>query len=151
MGDDLVAPARELYRVAACGETGEVPERFNRALVDAHCVTLRALYGRYRERWLNVAMPFIAALRPKDVSPRVGYPLGGGDLLSALAVFPDAEDNDPLARARGRRGAHRQHLADPPEGRALAVNDLNLRKLLGLSYSNTINLGRGSARGFPAR
>ena len=36
-GDDLVAPARELYRVAACGEAGEVPERFKRAMVDAHC------------------------------------------------------------------------------------------------------------------
>src|SRR6185503_3164215 len=34
----------------------------------------------------------IAELRPHDLTTTVVYPFGGGDLLSALAVFPDATD-----------------------------------------------------------
>jgi hypothetical protein len=85
-GADLIAPALTLFRVAACGESGEVPARFDRALVDAHCKALRALYDRYRTRWLALAGPFIAGLRPSGLPPRVVYPFGGGDLLGALAV-----------------------------------------------------------------
>jgi hypothetical protein len=148
-GDDLVAPARELYRIAACGDAGEVPERFNRALVDAHCTTLRALYTRYRERWLKVAMPFIAGLRPKEISPRVVYPFGGGDLLSALAVYPDAEEITTLSLEPAGDVRHIDTILPVRLKGALAVNDLNLRKLLGLSYSNTINLGRGERAWLP--
>jgi hypothetical protein len=148
-GADLIAPARELYRVAACGEAGEVPERFNRAMVDAHCKTLRALYARYRERWLEVAMPFIADLRPKELSPRVVYPFGGGDLLSALAVYPDAEEITTLSLEPAGDVRRIDTILPVRLKGALATNDLNLRKLLGLSYSNTINLGRGGRAWLP--
>lgn len=148
-GDDFIAPARVLYRVAACGDVGEVPERFNRAMVDAHCATLRALYARYRDHWLKVAMPFIAELRPKELSPRVVYPFGGGDLLSALAVYPDAEEITTLSLEPAGDVRHIDTILPIRLKGALAVNDLNLRKLLGLSYSNTINLGRGGRAWLP--
>jgi hypothetical protein len=37
-------------------------------------------------------MPFIAALLPKDLPKVVVYPFGGGDLVTALATFPDATE-----------------------------------------------------------
>jgi hypothetical protein len=148
-GADLIEPARVLFRVAACGETGDVPERFNRVLVDAHCKTLRGLYARYRQRWLDVAMPFIAALRPKNLSPRVVYPFGGGDLLGALAVFPDAEEITTLSLEPAGDIRHIDSILPVRLKGALKTNDHNLMKLLGLSYSNTINLGTGDRAWLP--
>lgn len=53
---------------------------------------LDAIIREYRRSWLAVAMPFLAGLVPKDLPRTVMYPFGGGDLVSALATFPDATD-----------------------------------------------------------
>jgi len=50
------------------------------------------IYASYRKAWVDEAQGFIARLRPRDL-PRVAvYPFGGGDLSSALAVYPDATE-----------------------------------------------------------
>lgn len=53
---------------------------------------LASLFAEYRRGYLAVAMPFFATIVPKDLPRTVVYPFGGGDLVSALAVFPDAND-----------------------------------------------------------
>lgn len=148
-GAEFVDPARELFRIAACGEDGEVPARFDPRLVARHCKSLRALYARYKARWLDVAMPFIATLRPAGLSPRVVYPFGGGDLVSALAVFPDAEEITTLSLEPAGDVRHIDTILPIRLKGAFAVNDHNIGKLLGLSYSNTINLGRGDRAWLP--
>ena len=92
LGQDFIAEAMTLYRVAACGARGDIPARFDPAIVKAHCDELTRAYAEYGRTWVDVAEPFIAALRPADL-PRVAvYPFGGGDLASALATFPDASE-----------------------------------------------------------
>jgi hypothetical protein len=44
----------------------------------------------FRDHILSKAAPFLAGIRPDSLPPRVVYPLGIGDLLWALIVFPDA-------------------------------------------------------------
>jgi hypothetical protein len=139
-GVDLIEPARELFRVAACGN-GAVPARLDAGLVEQHCVLLRQLYDQYRGRWLARAVPFFATLRPANLPSRVVYPFGGGDLFTALAVFPDAEEIttislEPAGDVRHIDGVTRREL-----GGALSMNRRHLRKLLGLTYSKTTNLG----------
>jgi hypothetical protein len=50
------------------------------------------VYASYQKAWADPAQAFIAQLRPKDLPRAVVYPFGGGDLSSALAVFPDATE-----------------------------------------------------------
>jgi hypothetical protein len=89
---DFAPEVRDMFRVAACGGDDPTPERFAARVVDAHCKELRAVYAAYRKEWADQAQQFIAQLRPSDLPTTVIYPFGGGDLSSALAVFPDATE-----------------------------------------------------------
>jgi hypothetical protein len=148
-GEDLKDPALRLFLVAACGPSGELPARFSRPLVDRHCARLDSVYDRYRKRWLSIAMPFFAELRPKELPHRVVYPFGGGDLVSALAVYPEAEEFTTLSlEPPGDVRKIDTVLPIRLQG-ALSVNGRNLGKLLGISYSSTLNLGRGERAALP--
>jgi hypothetical protein len=81
-----------MFRVAACGSDDAVPERFSGRAIDAHCKEMAQIYASYKKAWADRAEAFIAGLRPKDLPRAVVYPFGGGDLSSALAVYPDAAE-----------------------------------------------------------
>ncbi|MCP6484481.1 hypothetical protein NL492_27120, partial [Klebsiella pneumoniae] len=53
------------------------------------CQMLKSGYDEYKHEWLDVASPFLARLRPANLPKQVVYPFGGGDLVTALATFPD--------------------------------------------------------------
>src|SRR5262249_17807946 len=91
-GTDFGPQARLMYRVAACGGDDPVPDHFNAKAVTAHCSGLKTVYRSYKKAWADQAQSFIAELRPHDLTTTVVYPFGGGDLSSALAVFPDATE-----------------------------------------------------------
>lgn len=91
-GQDFTAEAKLLYRVGACGNDAPVPEPLDQKTVDTHCTALAKLVQDYKDKYLSVAKPYIAALRPADVPKVVVYPFGGGDLLSALTAFPDGTE-----------------------------------------------------------
>jgi hypothetical protein len=81
------------FRVAACGgDDSLIPPQIDKKLVDAHCGMLKSSFAEYKREWLDVAGPFIAKLRPAGLPTTVVYPFGGGDLVSALATFPDATE-----------------------------------------------------------
>ncbi|HEX8107614.1 MAG TPA: hypothetical protein VF516_07780 [Kofleriaceae bacterium] len=91
-GTDFGAEARVMFRVAACGGDDAVPERFSARAIAAHCRDMAEIYGSYKKAWAEPAQAFIAGLRPKDLPRVVVYPFGGGDLSSALSVYPDATE-----------------------------------------------------------
>jgi hypothetical protein len=145
-GHDFIEEARALFRVAACGPSGDVPARFDREVVAHHCADLEHAYEAYRKDWVEVAEPFLASLRPKDLPSVVVYPFGGGDLTSALATFPElheittislepAGDVRPIAHpldwvVRGR-------LADE-----LAAHRDHVERLFAKAHSRTDNLDK---------
>lgn len=53
---------------------------------------LGSIIAEYKRSWLSVAMPFLAGIVPRDLPRTLVYPFGGGDLVSAIATFPDATD-----------------------------------------------------------
>ena len=77
-GLEFLPQARTVFRVAACGTTGDVPARFDASVVARHCDELGHAYDEYRRGWVDVARPFIAALRPKDLPPSSSTPSGAG-------------------------------------------------------------------------
>src|SRR5690348_876747 len=91
-GTDFGAQARVLYRVAACGGTDAIPDRFPAKTVDRHCKEMSDTYAAYHKAWADPARKFIGDLRPAEAPKTVVYPFGGGDLVSALVVYPDATE-----------------------------------------------------------
>ncbi len=93
--------AKEIYRVIACAGDAEIPRRLSKRVVDAHCERMTKIDEKYREHWLDVAMPFFAKLVPPGLPDVVIYPFGGEDLVSALAVFPDAREITLISLEKG--------------------------------------------------
>ncbi len=93
---DVTRHGSDLGRIAACNRDAPLPARFATSAslktIDAHCKRMASLYTHHRGWWIAKVSRFISALRPSDAPTTVVYPFGGGDLSSALAVFPDATD-----------------------------------------------------------
>ena len=91
-GDDFAAQVKALHDLGACGGDGPVDPRYAGKAQARHCAEMQRRYASYRKAWADRARAFIAELRPADLPSTVVYPFGGGDLSSALVVFPDATE-----------------------------------------------------------
>lgn len=91
-GTDFAAQVRAMFRVAACGGDEAVADRFPARAIERHCKEMKDTYAAYRKAWADPARKFISDLRPHDAPKTVVYPFGGGDLVSALVVFPHATE-----------------------------------------------------------
>jgi hypothetical protein len=151
VGADFAPQVKTLARVVACSGTDPVPARLDQKVADEHCKELQALIAEYKKTWLDVAMPFIAKLVPKNIPGKVVYPFGGGDLLGALATYPDATEYTTISleqaadvrkvdgiqpfKLKGELARYRSHLA----------------KLFEKAHSRTDNLDIGSKSDFPGQ
>lgn len=150
-GADFAVQAKALARVVACSGTDPVPAKLDPKVIDEHCREMATLIAEYKKGWVDVAMPFIAKLVPKTAGDKVVYPFGGGDLLSALATYPDAVEYTTVSleqaadvrkvdtimpfKLKGELGRYRSHLA----------------KLFEKAHSRTDNLDIGSKSDFPGQ
>jgi len=89
---DFGAEARALMKVVTCQGDAPLPAGFDAATHAAYCRKQEKAIAAYREKYLPVAAPFLARLRPEGLPTTVVYPFGGGDLLSALTTYPDGRD-----------------------------------------------------------
>jgi hypothetical protein len=148
--DSNFAPqVRAMFRVAACGGDDAIPDKFPQKTIDAHCKEMKEVYASYRKAWADEAQAFIAKLRPADLPPTVVYPFGGGDLSSALAVFPDAKEVTTISlEAAGDIRA----IDTIPKGKL--ANDLDeitfdIRRLYKAAHSTTKSLQAASHSTLP--
>jgi len=96
-GEDFSAEARILFRVAACSDDGPVPANLDKAIVDDHCSKVLPRMKEYQKKYVEGAETFLAKLEPVDLPKTVVYPFGGGDLLSALTTYPEAQEITTLS------------------------------------------------------
>ncbi len=89
-GTDFASQATLLFRVAACGSDDALPAGFPAKKIAKHCKKMQKKYASYRKKWVDIAKPFLAGIKPANAPSSVVYPFGGGDLSSALTAFPDA-------------------------------------------------------------
>jgi hypothetical protein len=148
-GQNLLDEVRSLYRVAVCGPVGDIPKALDANLIQHHCDMLQKVYDRYRKHWVAVAKPFFDEIRPKDVPHTVVYPFSGGDLVTALTVYPDLQEITTISLEQPGDVRHIETILPIRLAGALSVNTKNLVKLLGISYSNTLNLGKGDRAWLP--
>jgi hypothetical protein len=148
-GQEFLPEALLLFRVAACGTQGDVPSRFDSAVVSRHCDDLSRAYGEYKKSWVDVAKPFIAALRPKDLPATVVYPFGGGDVVSALATFPDASSITTISLEPAGDVRPIDKLAPDRLAHELATHRSHLERLFEKAHSRTDNLDKESKTDLP--
>ncbi|MEZ4368885.1 MAG: hypothetical protein R2939_21790 [Kofleriaceae bacterium] len=92
VGTDFAAEAAAMFRVAACGGDAALPAGVSARVVGSHCRSMARHYASYRRGWASRAGAFFAKVRPPTLPTAVVYPFGGGDLTSALVVFPDTTE-----------------------------------------------------------
>jgi len=135
---ELLEEARALLVVGACAD-GAVASVKPEAYA-AHCKGVRAAQDDYRKQWLAHATEFFKANVPAGLPKTVVYPFAGGDLSTALAVYPDADEittislepaGDPRALAR---------LSEKELAAALPAVSKELGALYRHNYSKTMDM-----------
>ena len=140
---DFTAETRDVYGVAACGDAAP-PAGYDAKVVTAHCKQLAQMKAQWRKNWLEKAAPFFAEHVGKAPGTVI-YPFGGGDVITMLAVYPDATEYTSLSL---------EGIGDPRPTKSLAGPKLagNLQKLrnmlsanLGWAWNTTIQLSIDSS------
>jgi hypothetical protein len=137
--------------VATCGGSDALPANAAAKIVDPHCKELLAAVEEYRRRWLSVAMPFLAKVVPAGLPAHVVYPYAGGDLVTALAVFPEATEftTISLESAGDPRGI--TTLAGADLEKSLRINRHNVVRLMRAAFSATTELAAGESSDLPGQ
>ena len=147
-GYDFTPVARALFAVAACGG-GEPPAGFPSAYLAKHCKQVTAVQDEYKERWVAKARPWFAEKVPANVPKKVVYPFAGGDLSTALTVYPDADEittmslepsGDPRTLEALLASKPSKARSNPALEKAMQTIHSELRFLYRVNFSNTMNM-----------
>jgi hypothetical protein len=138
-GHDFTPEARALLAVGACGDAAP-PDGFPAPVLAKHCDLIKKTQADYLEAWVKPAREFFAAHVPKDVPKKVVYPFAGGDLSTALTVFPDADEITTMSLEPVGDPRDLAALKGAELDRALKKVEYELRFLYRVNFSNTVNM-----------
>jgi len=138
-GHDFTAEAKALLAVGACGG-GPLPDGVPAALVDKHCSVITKAQNDYAEGWMKQASAFFEQKVPKDVPKKVVYPFAGGDLSTALTVYPDADEITTISLEPPGDPRTLGVLKGKDLERALGKVEYELKFLYRVNFSNTLNM-----------
>lgn len=138
-----------LWEVAACGKPVEPPDA-NAGLerlkdkagkvIAEHCKALDKILAEYTRDWLSPARPFFKELAPATIPKTVVYPFAGGDLMTALAVFPDLTELTTISLESGGDGRGIFRVDANQLSQALASNRRFINELVKWNHNRTIDL-----------
>src|SRR5207237_5234090 len=130
---------KALLAVGACGAT-PAPADFPKDLLAKHCEIIKAAQSDYLDKWVKPASEFFAAHVPKDVPKTVVYPFAGGDLSTALTVYPDADEITTISLEPAGDPRDLGTLKGKDLEKALKKVEYELKFLYRVNFSNTINM-----------
>jgi hypothetical protein len=144
---EMLDEAKALMAVGACGK-GDLPAKIKPETVAAHCKKVTADQEEYKKSWISVAAPFFKTVVPANLPTKVVYPFAGGDLSTALTIYPDAEEITTLALepAGDPRSINRLDQGDVK--RALGVVQSEINWLYRQNYSKTMNMINAMRAGY---
>ncbi len=142
---EFIEEAKALLVVGACAQ-GVPPASVKPGALDAHCKKVRAAQEDYRKNWLGLASAFFAANVPAGIPKIVVYPFAGGDLSTALTVYPDADEITTLSLEPAGDPTSLARLSDKELRTSLAVVATELSSLYRANFSVTMNM-IGAMRG----
>jgi hypothetical protein len=82
---ELSDEVRALYDVVTCQTDA------GSGAIAAYCKRQEPRFKRFEEHWGQSAQQFLQSIEPKELPSELVYPFGGGDLMMALATFPNAQ------------------------------------------------------------
>jgi hypothetical protein len=132
-GHDFLATVKPLV----CGD--EPPAR-DPEIFEAHCEKVEELRTTYAKAWIDTARPFFAEKVPDDVPQTVVYPFAGGDLSTALTVYPDAREITTLSLEPAGDPRTLDTLKPKELKKALGKVEKEFRHLYKVNFSNTIDI-----------
>lgn len=138
-GHDFTVEGRALLAIGACGDIPP-PDGFPKELLTAHCDVIKKAQADYLEQWVKPAREFLAAHVPKDVPKKVVYPFAGGDLSTALTVYPDADEITTISLEPAGDPRDYATLKGKDLEKALKKVEYELKFLYRVNFSNTINM-----------
>jgi hypothetical protein len=147
---DFSEQAKAIFKLIDCAGDA-LPAGVDAATVATYCVRQSKALDAARKHVTEVA-PFMEKVRPAGLPTTVVYPFGGGDLLTALSVYPDAKDITTMSL---------EHAGDPRRLPVLAdkkvlADSLELVRattngLLHANDSKTENLMKGQRGELPGQ
>lgn len=143
-GVDFIAEAKALMVVGACAEG--TTEKVDAKIYDAHCQRMRTVVDDYKKKWLAPAREFFAAHVPAGLPKKVVYPFAGGDLATALAIYPDADEITTISLEPAGDPRTLGMLKPAEMKAALGVVTKELSSFYRANYSVTMNM-IGAMRG----
>jgi len=155
-GHDFTETGRELASVGACND-GPVPAGYSEQMIKKHCGVIKAAQADYTAKWVTPARAFFAEKVPSNAPKTVVYPFSGGDLSTALTVYPDADEIttmslEPAGDPRTLSALNTAATTSPgkagkpsPQAKAALERALNtvrneLKFLYRVNFSNTLNM-----------
>lgn len=138
-GHDFTPQGKTLLAVGACGNTAP-PEGFDAKLLATHCEIITRAQVDYLEQWVTPARRFFAERVPRDVPRKVVYPFAGGDLSTALTVYPDADEITTLSLEPAGDPRDLGQLKGRELDAALKKVQYELKFLYRVNFSNTLNM-----------
>jgi hypothetical protein len=136
---EFIDDAKALLVVGACAD-GAPPASIKPALVEAHCKKVKAAQDEYKTSWIAKARPFFETHVPKSIPKTVVYPFAGGDLSTALTVYPDAEEITTLSLEPAGDPRALGKLDEKTLKSALSVVAKELTSLYRSNFSVTMNM-----------
>jgi hypothetical protein len=143
-GVDFINEGKALLVVGACAE-GTAPN-IEPSVYEAHCKKVKPAQDNYKEKWVTPARAFFAEHVPANLPKTVVYPFAGGDLSTALVVFPDAEEITTMSLEPAGDPRALTEMTPKQIKAALPTVATELTSLYRASYSVTMNM-IGAMRG----
>ena len=138
-GHDFTPEGKALLAVGACGDV-LAPEGFDAKLLASHCEIIKPAQTNYLAKWVSPARSFFAEHVPKDLPKKVVYPFAGGDLSTALTVYPDADEITTLSLEPAGDPRDLATLKGGELDKALKKVEYELKFLYRVNFSNTMNM-----------
>jgi hypothetical protein len=138
-GHDFTPDGKALLAVGACGDI-PAPDTFDPGLLASHCEIIKKAQADYLQQWVSPARSFFIERVPRDIPRKVVYPFAGGDLSTALTVFPDAEEITTISLEPAGDPRDLGHLKGRELAAALNKVEYELKFLYRVNFSNTINM-----------
>lgn len=148
---DFTDEAKLLFKIVACAGDAEVPKELDPKILDAHCKELNRRADKYKATWIEKAKPFIQKLKPEGLPTTVVYPFGGGDLISALTTYPDAQDITTMSLEHAGDPRRIRKITNKQLKESLALIRATSSGLLVANDSKTENLMKGQRGEIPGQ
>ncbi|MBI4953259.1 MAG: hypothetical protein HY908_14600, partial [Myxococcales bacterium] len=127
-------------RVAACAGADALPPELDARTVERHCAALGPKLTSFRAH-LGKVRDFVAGVEPPSLPTAVVYPFAGGDVATALAVYPRALELTTVSLELAGDPRRLGGLGEAALDRSLAALRRQLDELLAtssFSFSDTL-------------